>query len=98
MIINASLPAESAAASPRHSRTATASPSNAASPKTAPDTTLDRMRELSPAGQEEDWSGLDSAAADTWTSFLHSNILSQAGSALAAQANLNPETAFTLLR
>jgi len=98
MIINTSLPAESAAASPRNGRAAPAGQPNTTSAQTAPDPTLDRMRELSPAGQDEDWAGLDATAAETWTGFLRSNVLSQPGTALAAQANQKPETVFSLLR
>jgi hypothetical protein len=92
MIINSSLPVESTAAAPRHSR------ANPAPPQIPTDPAPDRMLELRAAGQDEDGADLDPKAADAWTGFLHSNILSQAGTALAAQANQNPETVFSLLR
>ncbi|MGA3179225.1 MAG: hypothetical protein ABSF38_02650 [Verrucomicrobiota bacterium] len=100
MIINTSLPADSTAADLQNSRPAAASAGspNAGSPPAATDTTSDRMRELSLAGQDGDWASQDIAAADRWTGFLRSNIPSRAGTALAAQANQNPETVFSLLQ
>jgi hypothetical protein len=100
MIINSSLPAESAAAGLRNSRAtpAPAGSGNTASSQTAPGADLDGTRQLRPAAQDEDWAGLDPKAADVWTGFLQSNVLSQSGTALAAQANQDPDTVFTLLR
>jgi hypothetical protein len=100
MIIPSSLPADTTAASLQNSRTTSASaglPNNGSS-TTATDPGLNRMRGLSLAGQDGDFAAGDSTAADGWTNFLRSNILSQSGTTLAAQANQNPETAFSLLQ
>jgi hypothetical protein len=100
MIIQSSLPADTTAADLLNSRSAGASaglPNNTSSPN-ATDPGLNRMRELSLAGTDGDFAPGDSTSADGWTNFLRSNILSQGGTALAAQANQNPETAFSLLR
>jgi hypothetical protein len=100
MLINTSLSTETAARDLRNSRAAEASPApaGAASQTPGPDSALRRLE--GPAPLDEDGvSGItDAAGADQVTEFFRANLPSQPGLALAAQANLNPESAYHLLQ
>jgi hypothetical protein len=104
MLINTSLSPETAARDLQKSRGADASstPAGAAGQTTGGDSTrsadaasgLQARFSLEAAGVPEI---PDESGADQVTQSLRADFLSQPGSALAAQANANPESAYSLL-
>jgi hypothetical protein len=100
MLINTSLSPETAARDLRNSRAAEASPApaGAASPTTAADSAVRRLEGPAPLAEDGVAGITDAAGADQVTEFLRANLPSQPGPALAAQANLNPESAYHLLQ
>jgi hypothetical protein len=99
MIVQSSLAADTAInlQKSRTASTSTGTPSNS-SQANAADPSLNRMRELSMAESDGAFGSDDTTAADGWMSFLQSNLSAQGETALAAQANLNPATAYSLLQ
>jgi hypothetical protein len=107
MLINTSLSPETSDL--RNSRTADASPAPAGpAPQTpgangtqsaaAGNSAALVARRYSVALEEDGAPGIsDAAGADQVTDFLRANFLSQPGTALAAQGNPNPESAYNLL-
>ena len=94
MQINPNLPVDPGAAGLVRQRPS-ATPSAPPPPSSqyiASDFDLNRLQTL-----RGDTSVPDESGANQALGFLQSNILSQPGSALAAQANLNPESAYALL-
>ena len=100
MLINTSLPPETAARDLRNSRPAEASPApaGAASQTTAPAPAVRQLEASAPLAEDGVAGITDAAGADQATEFLRASLPSQTGLALAAQANLNPETAYHLLQ
>jgi hypothetical protein len=99
MLINTSLSTETAARDLRNSRAAdsTPAPAGAALQPPGPDSAMGRLRGLAPL-DEEGVSGItDASGADQAAGFIRANLSSQHGLALAAQANLDPESAYNLL-
>jgi hypothetical protein len=99
MLINTSLSPETAAQDLRSSRPTGSSPApaSAAAQTPGPDSAVRRLP-VAPL-DEEGVSGInDAAGADQVTEFFRANLLSQYQPALAAQANLNPESVFNLLQ
>jgi hypothetical protein len=104
MLINTSLSSETAARDLQKSRgtDSSSTPAGAAGQTTGGDSTrsadaasgLQGRFALDAAGVPEI---PDESGADQVTEFLRSNLLSQPGTALAAQANVNPESAYSLL-
>jgi hypothetical protein len=97
MLINTSLSSETSDL--RNSRTAGASPASAGAAPQTPggDAALARLQGRVPL-EEEGVPGIpDAAGADQVTQFLRANLLSQPGTALAAQGDPNPESAYNLL-
>ncbi|HXR07050.1 MAG TPA: hypothetical protein VN765_06955 [Candidatus Acidoferrum sp.] len=101
MLINTSFSPEAAAQDLRNSRAAHAS--GAPAPANAPETRGDdpafgRLQGLVPL-EEQGVPGInDAAGADQITEMLRANLLSEPALALAAQANLSPESVFKLLQ
>ena len=100
MLINTSLSPETAARDLRNSRAAAASPApaGAASPTTTPAPAVRQLDGPAPLAEDGAAAITDAAGADQVTEFLRANLPPQSGLALAAQANLNPETAYHLLQ
>jgi hypothetical protein len=100
MLINTSLSSETAAQDLRNSRAADSSPAPAgAAPKTpGPDSAVERLQRLAPLDEDAASAIADEAGADQVTGFFRANLPSQHGTALAAQANLNPESVYNLLQ
>lgn len=100
MLINPSLSPDPAAPDLRNSRTPDSSPAPAApAPKTpGADPILARLQGLAPLDEAGVPGITDAAGADQVTEFFRANLPSQHGPALAAQANLNPESVFNLLQ
>ena len=100
MHINTLLSTETTAQDLRNSRPADASPATAgAAPKTPGlDSAAGRLRGLAPLDGDGDSGITDAAGADQAGDFFRANLLSQSQTALAAQANLDPESVFNLLR
>jgi hypothetical protein len=99
MIIQPSLPADAAADLQKNRLAGVATgTSNSGSSTNATDPSLNRMRELSLAEADGEFDAGDSSTADSWTNFLSSSMGTQGGTVLAAQANLNPATAYSLLQ
>ena len=99
MLINTSLSPETAARDLRNSRAAEASPTpaGAALQPSGADSDLGRLRGLAPLDEEGVSPITDPAGADQAAGFIRANLSSQHGLALAAQANLDPESAYNLL-
>lgn len=95
MLINTSLSTDSSSSSPLNNRAAgaPAAPSASAPQPSAVESDLGRFQ-----GLDGDSGIPDSAGADQAVGFSRANFLSQPALALAAQANLNPESVFNLLR
>ena len=94
MKINPNLSTDPSAAGLRNARPlATANPSTASTPSTPPQLDLARWPAL-----DGDTTVPDSAGADASAQYAQSNFLAQPALALAAQANLNPDSAYTLLQ
>lgn len=100
MLINPALSTETAVPDLRSSRAADPSPAPAAAaPATpGPDPAAARLRELAVLDADGASAIADTAGADQVTAFFHANLLSQYGTALAAQANLNPDSVYNLLQ
>ena len=100
MLINTTLSPETAAQDLRNSRAADSSPAPAgAAPQTpGPDSALALPQRPPPLDEDGVPAITDAAGADQVTEFFRANLLSQHGTALAAQANLNPEAVYNLLR
>lgn len=100
MLINTQLTPETATQDLRNSRAATPPPvsSAATSSATAPtaDPALQRLLSLAPLDEVGTEPISDSTVASQVTQFLRANL--DYASALAAQANLSPDSAFNLLR
>jgi hypothetical protein len=103
MLINTSLSTEAAARDLQKSRGAdvssTAAGDAAKTADSAPGCSADATYE--PQARFSLENGVpeitDAAGADQATEFLRANLYSQPGTALAAQANANPESAYNLL-
>jgi len=100
MLINTSLPPETAARDLRNSRAADSPPAPTGPAPQTPgaDSTLGRLQGLVPLHEYGVPDITDAAGADQVTDYLRANLLSQPGAALAAQANANPESAYSLLQ
>lgn len=100
MHINTSLSPETPARDLRNSRAADASPAPAGAASQAPGPGSALSRLVGPAPLFEDGvSGItDAAGADQVTEFFRANLPSLPAPALAAQANLSPESVFNLLQ
>ena len=100
MLINTTLLAETAAGNLRNSRAADSSPAPvSAAPNTpGPDSAAERLQGLAPLDEDGASAIADAAGADQVTGFFRANLLSQYGTALAAQANLNPDPVYNLLQ
>jgi len=100
MLINTSLSPETAAQDLRNSRAAGSAPALAsATPKTPGlDSAIRRLEGLAPLDEDAASRITDADGADQVTDFFRANLPSQHGPALAAQANLNPESVFSLLQ
>jgi len=100
MLINTSLPPETAARDLRNSRAADSppAPTGPATQTPVADSTLGRLQGLVPLDEDGVPAITDAAGADQVTDFLRANLSSQPGLALTAQANLNPESAYHLLQ
>jgi hypothetical protein len=100
MLINTSLSPETAAQDLRNSRAAdsSAAPSSTAAPSSQTDSSAWRLS--GPSGMEEDkLPGInDAAGADQVMESYRANLLSQGGTAISAQANLNPDSVYNLLQ
>jgi hypothetical protein len=99
MLINTSLSPETAARGLPNSRAADAPPASAGASRqtSGAEAALDRLQARFPL-QDDGIPAIASAAdADQVTEFLRANLLSQPGTALAAQSNPNPESAYNLL-
>jgi hypothetical protein len=101
MLINTHLSPEAAGQDLRNSRAtgSSAAPAPAAAAATpAADPSLERLQGLAPLEEGGAPAITDGATADQVTQFLRANLPSDNVSALAAQANLNPESVFLLLQ
>lgn len=101
MLIQTHLSPDAAAPDLRQSHAAASTPApapvaSATTPGVAPP--WQRLQGLSPMDEEGGPAITDGATADQVTDFLRANIPSDNASALAAQANLNPESVFLLLQ
>ena len=100
MLIAPGISPETAARDLRNSRAAEALPRRPAPPPTArpPIPPLGRLQGLVALDEDGVSAITDAAGADQVTEFLRADLLSPDGSALAAQANVNPESAYSLLQ
>ncbi len=101
MFINTSLSPDSTAPDLRNGRAADSSPAPAAiaAPKTSgADPSFGRLQGLVPLDEPGVATISDAAGADQVTEFIRANLPSQSAPALAAQANLSPESVFNLLQ
>jgi hypothetical protein len=100
MLINTSLSPETAAQDLRNSRATGSSPApvSAASKTPGPDSAEERLQGLGLLDEDGIPAITSAAGADQVTEFFRANLLSQYTTALAAQANLNPESVCNLLR
>jgi hypothetical protein len=101
MLINTQISPDAAAQDLRNSRASGSSVTSApaaAAATPATDTSWARPQGLTPLDEGGAPSITDGAAADQVTQFLRANLPSDNVSALAAQANLNPESVFLLLQ
>jgi hypothetical protein len=98
MLINTQLSPDAAAQDLRNSRVSgsSAAPAPAATPAT--DTSWKRPQGLAPLDEGGAPAITDGATADQVTQYLRANLPSDNVSALAAQANLNPDSVFLLLQ
>ena len=101
MLINTSLSPETAARDLRNSRAADASP---APGRRRPPAIRPRFRTWGGCADWPRWMRREfqqspiAAGADQAAGFIRANLSSQHGLALAAQANLDPESAYNLLK
>jgi hypothetical protein len=101
MFINTSLSPDTTAQDLRNSRAAGSSPAPAAitAPKTPGfDPAFGRLQGLVPLDEDGVSAIADTADADQVTEFFRANLPSPSAPALAAQANLSPESVFNLLQ
>jgi hypothetical protein len=101
MFINTSFSPDTAAQDLRNSRAADSSPApaTAAAPKTPGlDPSFGRLQGLVPLDEDGVSAITGAAGADQVTEFFRANLPSQSAHALAAQANLSPESVFNLLQ
>jgi hypothetical protein len=101
MLVQTNLSPDAAAQDLRNSRAAgsSAAPAPAATATTpGADPSLGRLQGFAPMDEEGAPALTDGATADQVTEFLRANLPSDGASALAAQANLNPESVFLLLQ
>jgi hypothetical protein len=99
MLIAPTLSPETAARDLRNSRAAEASPAppGAASQTPGTNSAPERLQGLVPLDEDGVSAITDPSGADQVTELLRAGLLSLDGSALAAQANVNPESAYCLL-
>jgi hypothetical protein len=100
MLIHPTLSSETAVPDLRSSRAADSSlaPAGAAPATPGPDPATARLQELALLDADGVSPIADTAGADQVTAFFRANLFTQYGTALAAQANLNPDSVYNLLQ
>jgi hypothetical protein len=96
MLINTNLPTDPSASALRQSRAPGAPAGQTPPPSTQ--ATASQFDLTRWQGLEGDTTVPDSAGADQAADFAQANFLAQPAQAVAAQANLNPESAYSLLQ